>query len=141
MQGTTSRRKILKSLMIAACAGIAMLAGSAQRAQAQRVKKAEADVHHALKTAGNDIKADAKDVGSATHHVLKKAGNKTKTEAGEVTGIHKVGGSVGHAARSFSRAGKQTARSAKHELKVSKAKAHGALTKNGKNAKASIAPR
>lgn len=140
MQGTKSHKKFMNSLIIAAFAGVAMLAGSAHRAQAQSVKKAEADVHHALKTAGNDIKADAKDVGSATHHVLKKAGNKTKTEAGDVTGIHKVGGSVGHAARSFSRAGKTTARSAKHELKHVKAKAHGALTKSGNHAKAAVAP-
>ncbi len=73
--------------------------------------------------------------------MLKKTGNETKTEAGEVTGIHKVGGSVGKAARSFSRAGKQTARSAKHALKSSKAKAHGELTKTGKDTKASIKPR
>ncbi len=107
-------------------------------AHAQSVKKVGADVHHTLKKAGNDVKAAAKDAGAAAHHTLKKAGNATKDEAGEVTGVHKVGGTVGKTARDVSHAGKKTARSARHSLKKTKAAAHDSLTKAGKSAKAEV---
>jgi hypothetical protein len=107
-------------------------------AAAQSIKSVGDDIHHTLKTAGNAVKGGAKDVGGAAHHTLKKAGNDTKTELGNATGIHKVGGSVGKGARSVSRSGKKVARSAKRSLKTSKAKAHGELTKAGKDAKASV---
>jgi hypothetical protein len=113
-------------------------AALAAPAVAQSIKSVGADVHHTLKTAGNAVKGGAKDVGSAAHHTLKKAGNGTKTELGEATGIHKVGGSVGRAARSVSRSEKKVARSAKHSLKKHKAHAHADLTKAGKDTKASI---
>jgi hypothetical protein len=127
--------------MIAALAGASGLAANAvtaSTAQAQSIKKVGADVHHTLKKAGNDVKAAAGDVGSAAHHTLTKAGNETKTEAGDVTGIHKVGGTVGATARKVSHGGKKIARGAKHQLKTSKAKAHGDLTKAGKDAKADV---
>jgi hypothetical protein len=109
-------------------------------AGAQSIKKISSETHHELQTAGKDIKQGAKDAGSATHHALKEAGNGTKTALGDATGIHKVGGSVGKAARSFSRHGKKLARKAKHGLKHDKAVAHSDLTKAGKDAKASIKP-
>ena len=107
-------------------------------ASAQTIKKIGSDIHHTLQTAGKDVKEGAKDVGGATHHELKKAGNGTKTTLGNATGIHKVGGSVGKAARSVSRGGKHVARSAKHSLKTTKAAAHADLTKDGKDTKAEI---
>ena len=58
--------------------------------------------------------------------------------AGHATGIHKVGGTVGATARKVSHGEKHVARKAKHQLKTSKAKAHGDLTKAGKDAKAEV---
>jgi len=133
--------RISRFLMVAAFAGGAGLAGSvvtAPAAQAQTLKKVGASVHHTLKKAGNDVKEAAGDVGSAAHKTLTKAGNDTKTAAGNATAIHKVGGTVGATARKVSHGGKKVARSAKHQLKKSKAKAHGELTKAGKDTKADI---
>ena len=109
-------------------------------AQAQSIKKIGDEAHHVLKKTGNGIKQGVKDAGSATHHVLKKAGNETKTAAGDVTGVHKVGGTVGDVAQGVSRTGKHIGRSAKHSLKKNKAKAHADLTKEGKETKATIKP-
>jgi hypothetical protein len=105
---------------------------------AQSIKSVGDDIHHTLKTAGNDAKGGAKDVGGATHHVLQKAGNGTKTELGNATGIHKVGGTVGAAAKGVSHAGKKLGRSAKHSVKKHKAQAHAALTKSGNDTKADL---
>ncbi|MGH7618509.1 MAG: hypothetical protein ACREPM_14920 [Gemmatimonadaceae bacterium] len=109
-------------------------------AHAQSMQKVGSEIHHELKKAGNGIKAGAKDAGSATHHALTTAGNGTKTALGHATGIHKVGGSVGKAAHSFSRGGKKIARQAKHGLKRGKARAHSDLTKAGNQSKAAIKP-
>lgn len=109
-------------------------------AGAQSIKKVSSEAHHELKKTGNGIKAGAKEAGSATHQALTTAGNATKTELGNVTGIHKVGGDVGKAARSVSRREKKLARTAKHRLKKSKASVHGDLTKAGKDTKAAIKP-
>jgi len=130
----------IHTLLIAgAIAGLAFTASSA-RAQdtTSSVKKAGAAVHHTLKKTGNAIKKDVKKAGSATHQALRTAGNKTKTATGEVTGIHKVGGTVGNAAQSVSRAGKSVGRSAKHDLKSTKASAHHTLQKAGDSTKAAI---
>jgi hypothetical protein len=126
-------------LTVGAIAGLALSAGVA-RAQdtTSSVKKAGAAVHHTLKKTGNAVKRDAKKVGSATHQALRTAGNKTKTAAGEVTGIHKVGGTVGNAAQSVSRGGKSVARSAKHTVKSTKAGVHHTLQKAGDSTKAAI---
>lgn len=99
------------------------------------VKKVGSDVHHALKTAGNDVKSAAGDVASSTHHALKKAGNATKAESAKVTGVHRVGGDVGKVANDVSRSGKQVGRTAKHDLKTSSAKVHHRLKKTGNKAK------
>jgi len=107
-------------------------------AGAQSVKKVTSKAHHELKEAGNGIKAGAKLAGSETRQGLTNAGNETKTVLGNATGIHKVGGDVGKAARAVSRGGKKVARSAKHHLKRSKAAAHGELTKAGKDTKAAL---
>jgi hypothetical protein len=109
-------------------------------AGAQSIKKVSSKAHHELQKAGKGIKEGAKEAGSATHHTLTKAGNGTKTALGNATGIHKVGGDVGKAARSFSHGGKKLARGAKHRLKHGKAAAHSDLTKAGKDAKAAIKP-
>lgn len=133
--------RISRFLTIAALAGTAGLAGSivtAPAARAQTLKKVGASVHHTLKKAGNDVKEAAGDVGSAAHKTLTKAGNDTKTATGNATGIHKVGGTVGATARKVSHGEKHVARKAKHQLKTSKAKAHGDLTKAGKDAKADV---
>lgn len=115
-----------------------MSAALAAPAAAQSIKSVGADIHHTLKTAGNDVKGGAKDVGGATHHVLQKAGNGTKTELGKATGIHKVGGTVGEAAQGVSHAGKKIGRRAKHTVKKSKAQAHAELTKDGKDTKSDL---
>ena len=131
--------RIHKWLIAGAIVGLAFSAGSA-RAQdtTSSVKKAGAAVHHTLKKTGNAIKKDVKKAGSATHQALRTAGNKTKTAAGDVTGIHKVGGTVGDAAQSVSRTGKSVARSAKHTVKSSKASVHHDLQKAGDSTKAAI---
>jgi hypothetical protein len=79
-----------------------------------------------------------KKVGSVTYQALKRTGNNAKTGAGEVMGIHKVGGTVGHAVRSVSHAGKSVARSAKHTVKSSKASVYHGLQRAGDSTKAAI---
>ncbi len=102
------------------------------------VTQAANQTHHVLKKVGYDAKADVKGAGSATHQVLRKAGNGTKTELGAVTGIHKVGGSVGSTAKAVSHAGKHVARKTKHGVKSGKAVVHRSLTKTGKSIKGKI---
>lgn len=99
------------------------------------LNKVAHDVSNTMKKAGRDTKAEVKRDAGKTHQALKKAGNDTKTEAGEVTGIHKVGGSVGKAAKSVSAVSKRTGAKAKHTVKHAKAAAHKDLTKAGKDAK------
>lgn len=128
-------------IIAGAIAALAVTAGPV-RAQdtthASGVQKAGAAVHHTLKKAGNAVKRDAKKAGSATHQALRKTGNAAKTEAGDVTGIHKVGGTVGHAAQSVSRSGMSVARSAKYTVKSTKAGVHHDLQKAGDSTKAAI---
>jgi ElaB/YqjD/DUF883 family membrane-anchored ribosome-binding protein len=102
------------------------------------VKKAADATHHVLKKTGKAIKQTAKDAGSATHQALTKAGNKTKEVGGDVTGIHKVGGDVGKAAKSVSHAGKEVGAKAKHTVQHAKSDTHGKLTKAGKDAKETV---
>ncbi len=132
----------IHTLVIAgAIAAIAVTAGSARAQEPDHPstpKKVGAAVHHTLKKTGNATKRDVKKVGSATHQVLKKSGNKVKTVGGEVTGIHKVGGTVGNAAQSVSRTGKSVGRTAKHDLKSTKAGVHHGLQTAGDSTKAAI---
>jgi hypothetical protein len=109
-------------------------------AGAQSIKKVTSKTHHELQKAGKGIKQGAKEAGGEIHHELKKAGNGTKTALGNATGIHKIGGDVGKAARAVSRGGKKVARKAKHGLKRSKAAVHAKLTKAGKDTKGAIKP-
>jgi len=120
-----------------AIAGLSALLAVPSGAQ-EPVKKAVDKTHHVLQKTGKAVKQDAKDAGSAAHHELKKAGNATKTAAGDVTGIHKVGGDVGKAAKSVSHSGKTLARNAKHGIKRKASTAHNKLTKAGKDAKATV---
>jgi hypothetical protein len=107
-------------------------------AGAQSIKKVGDATHHALKKSGKAIKQGAKDVGSATHHTLTKAGNSTKKVLGDATGIHKVGGDVGKAAKSVSHTSKRLSAKAKHGVKRRASATHNALTKAGKDAKATV---
>ena len=120
-------------------AGITAAIAAPVKAQ-EPVKKAADETHHVLKSTGRAIKEDAKATGSATHHVLQKAGNGTKTELGNVTGVHKIGGSVGAAAQKVSRTGKHYSRKAKHAVKRKSSSAHRELKKEGNETKAAIKP-
>jgi hypothetical protein len=132
--------RIHNLLIAGALAALVVTAGSARAQDTTQspVKKAGAAVHHTLKKTGNGVKQGAKKVGSTTHQALRTAGNKTKTAAGDVTGVHKVGGTVGSAAQSVSRGGKSVARSAKSGVKSSKATVHHSLQKTGDSTKAAI---
>src|SRR4051812_9651357 len=72
------------------------------------LNKVAHDVSKTMKKAGRDTKAEVKRDASRTHSALTDAGNKTKEVAGDATGIHKVGGDVGKAARSVSSKSKKT---------------------------------
>jgi len=127
----------MKIQLALAVVGLSALLAAPAHAQSD-VKKAADATHHVLKKTGNEAKQTAKDAGSATHHALKKAGNKTKEEAGEVTGIHKVGGDVGKAAKSVSGTSKRLGAKAKHGVKHAASVTHDSLTKAGKDAKAAV---
>jgi hypothetical protein len=107
-------------------------------AHAQSIKKVGDETHHVLKQTGNAVKKTAKDAGSATHNTLTKAGNKTKETLGDATGIHKVGGDVGKAAKKVSGTSKKLGAKTKHGVKHAASDAHGELTKAGKDAKATV---
>ncbi len=131
--------RIYKLLITGAVFGLAAAAfPAAARAQEGTLHKTGAAVHHTLKKTGNAVKRDAKKAGSATHQTLRTAGNKTKTVAGDVTGVHKVGGSVGAAAQKVSHVGKSAARSTKAGVKSSKAAVHHDLQKMGDSTKAAV---
>jgi len=121
-----------------ALAIVGLSAVLAAPASAQSIKKVGDETHHVLKKTGNAVKKGAKDAGSATHNELTKAGNATKTELGNATGIHKVGGDVGKAAKSVSGTSKKLGAKAKHGVKHEASTAHGELTKAGKDAKATV---
>src|SRR5206468_3516146 len=102
------------------------------------LNKVAHDVSKTMKKAGRDTKAEVKRDASKAHEGLTKAGNETKETAGDVTGVHKVGGDVGKAARAVSHASKQTGAKAKHTVKHAKAAVHNDLTKSGKDAKEEV---
>ena len=120
-----------------AIAGLGALLAAPVHAQSP-VKKAVDQTHHVLKKTGKAVKQTAKDAGSAAHHELKKAGNATKDEAGEVTGVHKVGGDVGKAAKAVSHTGKKVGARTKHTVQHTARVTHDSLTKAGKKAKAAV---
>jgi hypothetical protein len=95
-------------------------------------------VSKTLKKAGRDTKAEVRRDAAKAHNGLTDAGNKTKEVAGEVTGIHKVGGDVGKAAKAVSHESKKAGAKAKHGVKHAKADAHKTLTKSGKDAKEEV---
>lgn len=99
------------------------------------LNKVAHDVSSTVKKAGRDTKAEVHRDADKTHNALTVAGNQTKTAAGNATGIHKVGGSVGKAARKVSHASKKTGRSARKSMNSAKSEAHSDLTKAGKDAK------
>src|SRR6201986_2065623 len=80
------------------------------------LKKVAKDVSATVKKAGRDTKAEVHRDADKTHNALTDAGNATKTAAGKATGIHKVGGDVGKAARKVSHASKKTGRSARKSM-------------------------
>jgi hypothetical protein len=102
------------------------------------LKKVAHDVSSTVKKAGRDTKAEVHRDASKAHNALTDAGNHTKEAAGDVTGIHKVGGDVGKAARKVSHASKKTGRAARKGVNKAKSEAHSDLTKTGKDAKAEV---
>ncbi len=100
------------------------------------VNKVAHDVSGSMKKAGRDTKAEVKRDASKSHEALTTAGNDTKTTLGNATGIHRVGGDVGAAAKSVSAASKKAGHGAKNDLNKSTSAAHNELTKAGKAAKA-----
>lgn len=120
-----------------AIVGLGALLAAPAHAQSPVTKTAD-QAHHVLKKTGKAVKQTAKDAGSAVHHTLKKAGNETKEEAGEVTGIHKTGGTVGKAAHAVSHTGKKVGAKAKHTVKHAASVTHDSLTKAGNRAKAAV---
>ena len=107
----------------------------AQEKKPGGLNKIAHDVSSTVKKAGRDTKAEVKRDASKAHGALTDAGNDTKTALGNATGIHKVGGDVGKAAKKVSGASKKTGAHAKHAVKHAKAAAHADLTKAGKDAK------
>ena len=99
------------------------------------LNKVAHDVSKTMKKAGRDTKAEVKRDASKAHGGLTTAGNDTKTTLGNATGIHKVGGDVGKAAKGVSRTSKRAGASAKHTVKHAKAAAHKELTKAGEDTK------
>jgi hypothetical protein len=99
------------------------------------VNKVAHDVSSSVKKAGRDTKAEVKRDASKSHAALTDAGNGTKTALGNATGIHKVGGDVGKAAKAVSHKSKKLGSEAKKDVKASASAAHSELTKAGKKAK------
>jgi hypothetical protein len=132
----------LKKLMVTALTLGALVAPlHGQEPEAKKpggLNKIAHNVSKTFKKAGRDTKAEVKRDASKTHNALTDAGNKTKEVTGNATGIHKVGGDVGKAARKVSHASKKHSAKAKHALKDAKADAHADLTKAGKDAKAEV---
>jgi len=108
------------------------------RAQDTTVKKVAHDVSSTVKKAGRDVKAEVHRDASKAHDALKTTGNEAKTEAGDATGIHKVGGDVGKAAKAVSSASKKTGATVKHDVKKAASAAHDSLSKAGDTAKAKV---
>lgn len=123
------RAKVI--LMAAFSLGVFALPARAQGG----LNKVAHDVSSTVKKAGRDTKAEVHRDADKTHNALTVAGNDTKTAAGNATGIHKVGGSVGKAARKVSHASKKTGRSARKSMNSAKSEAHNDLTKAGKDVK------
>jgi hypothetical protein len=102
------------------------------------LNKVAHDVSATAKKAGRDTKAEVHRDASKTHAALTTAGNDTKTAAGNATGIHKVGGSVGDAAKAVSKTSKKAGRSAKSAVKKTTGSAHDSLSSLGKGVKAEV---
>ncbi len=102
------------------------------------LNKVAHDVSATAKKAGRDTKAEVHRDASKTHNALTKAGNDTKTAAGNATGIHKIGGSVGEAAKAVSSTSKKAGRSAKAGVKKATSSAHDSLSSLGKGVKAEV---
>jgi hypothetical protein len=132
----------IRTMMVAALSlGVFVAPLRAQEPEAKKpggLNKVAHNVSKTLKKAGRDTKAEVKRDASKAHNALTDAGNKTKEVGGEVTGIHKIGGDVGKAAKSVSHASKKTAAKAKHGVKHAKADIHKDLTKSGKTAKEEV---
>lgn len=102
------------------------------------LKKVTHDVSSTVKKAGRDTKAEVHRGASKAHAALTDAGKDTKKAAGNATGIHKVGGDVGKAAKKVSHASKKAGRSARKSVNGAKSETHGALTKTGKDIKKDV---
>jgi hypothetical protein len=132
----------IRTMMVAALSlGVFVAPLHAQEPEAKKpggLNKVAHNVSKTLKKAGRDTKAEVRRDAAKAHNGLTDAGNKTKEVAGEVTGIHKVGGDVGKAAKAVSHESKKAGAKAKHGVKHAKADAHKSLTKSGKDAKEEV---
>jgi hypothetical protein len=102
------------------------------------LNKVAHDVSATTKKAGRDTKAEVHRDAAKGHDALQTAGNQTKTATGNVTGVHKVGGSVGDAAQAVSHAGKKTGTAIKSGVKKTTSSAHDSLSSMGKGVKAEV---
>lgn len=102
------------------------------------INKVAHDVSATAKKAGRDTKAEVHRDASKAHAELTTAGNDTKTAAGNATGIHKVGGSVGDAAKAVSKTSKKAGTAVKSSVKKASSSAHDSLTTMGKDAKTQV---
>ena len=102
------------------------------------LNKVAHDVSATTKKAGRDTKAEVHRDASKAHAELTTAGNDTKTAAGNATGIHKVGGTVGNAAKAVSSTSKKAGTAVKSGIKKTTSSAHDSLSSLGKGVKAEV---
>jgi hypothetical protein len=131
-------RYLLAGMLVAGALGAPLRAQDTTAKKPGGLNKVAHDVSKTAKKAGQDAKAEVHRDASKTHEALQKAGNDTKTATGNATGIHKVGGDVGKAAKGVSSASKKTGRAAKSTVKSASSAAHSDLTKAGKAVKDSV---
>ena len=132
------RHIILVTALLAALAA----SSSAQEKKPGGLNKVARDISKTSKEAGREAKSDVKKTSSAAHQGLTKAGNNTKAELKRTTGLttpapspqHKPGG-LNKMARDVSHQSKKTGAHLKGQTKKESSKAHGELTKSGKQAK------
>ena len=135
------RHIILVTALLAALAATS----SAQEKKPGGLNKVARDISKTSKEAGREAKSGIKKTSSKAHHGLTKAGNNTKAELKRTTGLttpapsaqHKPGG-LNKMARDVSHESKKTGAHLKGQTKKESSKAHGGLTKSGKQAKEEV---
>ena len=136
------RQIIFVAALLTAMSAISGPGAGAQEKKPGGLNKVARDISKTSKEAGRDAKSDIKKGSSAAHGALTKAGNDTKAELKRTTGVttpapsaeHKPGG-LNKMARDVSHESKKTGAHLKRQTKKQSSKAHGELTKTGKEAK------